>query len=568
MRSYGLLAQEIETGLRPRIKQEDPLTLHEFTHRFWPVIENRLFVDNWHIGLMCEFLQAITYREIMRGIINIPPRFMKSTLVNVMWPAWVWGEEVGPRGASEQFFFSSYGSDLVLRDSERCRVLIKSGAYQLKYHDIFDLSRGQNSKSFYTNTRTGYRLCTSVGGAGTGKGGDILCIDDPLKIEEAGSEVIVQAANDWYDVTFSQRKNDPKSTAILLIMQRLVPNDLTGHIITSDESDDWVVLRIPNEFEHDFKCYVFFDGERLRNPVKPLEKLPEYRRKELDTLPRRRPEETLEAARERMNGEFVYMADPRTEDMELLWKHRFDSKSTTDAKKRLRGKYAGQYQQRPVPLTGGAVKEEWFKFWVPEGDDITKYPPHSLRLEDGTMHFCDQINIPRGFADKIQSWDLGFKAVSGSSRCSGQVWGRWYQRFFLIDNDTRHLNVMGAIKAIIRMTQKHPDAYGKLIEDKANGPAVMQMLRGKLAGMIPINPVDSKEARVNAISYLFEAGDVYLPHPLVCPWVYDFMAEFTSFPGTYTDQVDATAQALLRLALQVQELDDDVPMSITQTSFA
>lgn len=565
MRSFDSLTAEISSGLRPKIRQEDPLTLHQFTHQFWPVIENRQFVDNWHIGLMCEFLTAITNREIMRGIVNIPPRFMKSTLVNVMWPAWVWGEEEGPRGASEQFFFSSYAGDLVLRDSEKCRNLIGSGPYQLRYGEVFKISRNQNARSYYTNNRTGYRLCTSVGGGGTGKGGDILCIDDPVKIEEADSELVIKAANDWYDQTFSQRKNDPLTTAILLIMQRLVPNDLAGYIIEQDEDGEWVVLRLPNEFEHDFKCYIYFDGSRLRNPVKPLDKLPEWHRDDLDALPRRKPDESLSKSIARFQGDpFVYMEDPRTEDAELLWKHRFTSGSTNAAKRNLRGRYAGQYQQRPTPLTGGAIKEEWFKFWIPKGKE---FPQHTVRLSSGSIVFCEQRTLPEGFSDKIQSWDLGFKKTSGSARVSGQVWGRHFHQFFLIDNDTRHMNVMESITSIIRMTRKHPYAYGKLIEDKANGPAVMQMFRGKLAGIIPINPLDSKESRANGISYLIEAGDVYLPHPMIAPWVYDFIAEFTSFPGTYMDQVDAAAQALLRLARQLDDLEEDDIMSISQSTY-
>lgn len=514
---------------------------------------------------MAEFLTAITRREIMRGIINIPPRFMKSSMVNIMWPAWTWGEEEGVRGASEQFLFSSYIIDLTLRDSEKCRKLINSGPYQSRYRDIFQLSRNQNAKGYYTNTRTGYRMCTSVGGGGTGQGGDILCIDDPLKIEEATSDSVVKAANDWYDQTFSQRKNDPLTTAILLIMQRLVPNDLAGYIMETDEDLDWVTLRLPNEFEKEFKSYIYFDGYKLRNPSKPLEKLPEWRQAELDEMPRRLPDESLSEAMQRIDGMFVYMEDPRKDENELLWKHRFTRHSTEDSKLRLRSRYAGQYQQRPTPLTGGAIKEHWFRFWIPSGKEL---PPHSVRLEDGSIVFCEQRTLPPGFTDKIQSWDLGFKNVSGSSRVSGQVWARHFQQFYLIDNDTRLLNVKGSITAVIRMTRKHPDAYGKLIEDKANGPAVMQMVRGKISGIIPINPLDSKASRLNGISYLIEAGDVYLPHPLVAPWVTDFISEFISFPGRYTDQVDSAAQALLRLARNLDDLDGDDIMSISQSTYA
>jgi predicted phage terminase large subunit-like protein len=113
------------------------------------------------------------------------------------------------------------------------------------------------------------------------------------------------------------------------------------------------------------------------------------------------------------------------------------------------------------------------------------------------------------------------------------------------------------LEAVKDLSAKWPHALAKLIEDKANGPAVIQSLQGRIAGLIPVDPSGTKEARAHAVSPQIEAGNVYLPHPSIAPWVADLLAECAAFPnGTYADQVDTLTQALLRLELgwQTEEL--------------
>ena len=150
-------------------------SLKEFTKSSWPTIEpGRDFYDNWHIDAVSEHLQAVVEGDIKRLIINIPPRHMKSISVAVALPAWTW--TIQPE---KRFLFASYAASLSVRDSVKCRRLISSRWYQDHFGEKFVLTGDQNQKQRFENDRTGMRIATSVDGALTGEGGDIIVIDDP-----------------------------------------------------------------------------------------------------------------------------------------------------------------------------------------------------------------------------------------------------------------------------------------------------------------------------------------------------------------------------------------------------
>ena len=183
--------------------------------------------------------------------------------------------------------------------------------------------------------------------------------------------------------------------------------------------------------------------------------------------------------------------------------------------------FAALFQQRPVPAEGGIIKRDWIKYYKALPEDM------------------DEI---------IQSWDLAVKGTKNSDYVSGQIWGRKSADYFLIDRIHARLDFPATIKAIEELSRKYPQAIAKLIEDKANGPAVIDQLRGRLEGIIPVPVEGSKEARVHAIAPIIEGGNVYLPDPRIAPWVEEFVDEVTSFPqAPHDDDVDAAAQALLRL---------------------
>lgn len=183
--------------------------------------------------------------------------------------------------------------------------------------------------------------------------------------------------------------------------------------------------------------------------------------------------------------------------------------------------WAALYQQRPAPQEGAMIKRQWWKYYnsLPELNQV------------------------------IQSWDMTFKDSDGSDYVAGQVWGNAGASIYMLpDREYGRMDFPATCEAFQSLTNRHPDALVKLVEDKANGPAVIAMLRTKINGIIAVNPKGSKVARASAISPLIEAGNVYLPSPAICPWVTDFVDECASFPnGAHDDQVDAMTQALQRL---------------------
>ena len=147
----------------------------------------------------------------------------------------------------------------------------------------------------------------------------------------------------------------------------------------------------------------------------------------------------------------------------------------------------------------------------------------------------------------FQSWDCAFKELKSSDYVVGQVWGRRAADKYLVDQVRKQMDCPRTIEAIRALSAKWPRAHRKLIEDKANGSAVIQMLRHEIGGMTAVEPAGGKIVRANAASPQIESGNVYLPHPLRAHWVEDFIEECAAFPqGRYDDQVDAMSQALLR----------------------
>lgn len=186
--------------------------------------------------------------------------------------------------------------------------------------------------------------------------------------------------------------------------------------------------------------------------------------------------------------------------------------------------WASLYQQRPAPAEGNIVNREWWQFYK---------------------------ELPNEFDEVIQSWDCSFKETEDGSYVVGQVWGRKGANKYLIDQVRARMGFTKTLRAIKNMTIKYPEARLKLIEDKANGPAIISTLRQEISGIVPVNPRGSKEERAAAISPEIEAGNVYLPSPSKAPWINDYIEEWAAFPfGENDDQVDATTQALDRLSLR------------------
>ena len=180
--------------------------------------------------------------------------------------------------------------------------------------------------------------------------------------------------------------------------------------------------------------------------------------------------------------------------------------------------FASQYMQSPMVASGNIFKREWFKFY-------------------------DHHSMPTYFDKTFQSWDFTFKSSASSDNVCGLYWGKRGPDFYLLDYVCGKMTFTESVKAMMLMTEKHPEGIAKYVEAKANGEAVMDLLKAKINGIIGVNPKESKLARAHAVSPLFQAGNVYLPSDAT--WVYDYIDELTKFPNaTHDDRVDATSQGL------------------------
>lgn len=181
------------------------------------------------------------------------------------------------------------------------------------------------------------------------------------------------------------------------------------------------------------------------------------------------------------------------------------------------------YQQRPSPESGNIINKNWWQFYT------------------STPAVYD-------FDYMVQSWDCSFKDTADTSYVVGQVWGVKGADAYLLDMVRDRMGFVDTVNAVINMSKKWERTGRKYIEDKANGPAIIETLRHRIGGIIPVNPEGSKIARAYAVTPYIESGNVFLPAPHLRMWVDDYIDECSQFPnGVNDDQVDATTQALYKI---------------------
>lgn len=453
--------------MREIVREKAERTLPAFIEQAWAVIEpGTPYVDNWHIHLIGEYMQAINQGQIKRLIINIPPRNMKSIEATVCYPAWTW-----IKAPEKRFIKVSYADTLSRKHNILTRDIITSPWYQENWGNVFSLKDDVNRQNEFKNSAQGFMFSTSIGGTLTGEGGDVIIIDDPQDPKQANSIAERETVISFFQNKLQTRLNDPENGVIILIMQRLHEKDLTGHILSERLG-----------YEH------------LKLPAIAPERT-------VITFP-------------------ISKKEVVREENDILNPARF-SRKVLDELKRTMGsmQFAGQFQQSPVPDEGIIFKREWLNKTFRE--------------------------LPAG-ATIIQSWDLPFKNSEASAKCAGIVMARKGAELFILDCVNDKMSFVDSVTAIKDLTKKHPKARGKVVEDKANGPAIIDFLKKDVPGMIPFNPRGSKEDRALSVAPYFEAGNVYFLEG--APWAGDLREDLRKFPnGTYKDTVDATVQAILYL---------------------
>lgn len=490
------VATHWDHGLEELDRVDAEESLVSFIELMWPVLEpGRPFVKGWAIDAICDHLQAVTRRQIRKLLINVPPGCMKSLTTNVFWPAWEWGPRRLPH---LRYICASYSHDLTLRDNRRCRQVISDIKYRRLWGDVYTIAGDQDAKGKFENSARGWKVATSVGGAVVGERGDRFIIDDPHNIKVAESEKIREGTLMWFTEVVPTRVNDPEKSVFVVIMQRVHERDVSGLILARELGYEYLCL--PMEFEPDHP-------HKSRNSIG--------------------------------------FTDPRKEDGELLWPERFPQRYVTELKEQLRswgGGYAeaGQLQQRPAPRGGGMFERKWWRFFKPDG---ATWAPSGASSRPAGCSDQPATELPK-LDWTVITCDAAFKATGAGSRVSIQVVGGKGPYRFVLDNHTDFMTFTGTINSLMRMVEKWPMATRVLIEDKANGPAIVDTLREKVSGVIPVSPEGGKDARANAISGAVMTGHVLLPEN--AEWLEDFIQEFASFPaGANDDQVDALSQALI-----------------------
>lgn len=205
------------------------------------------YMHNWHIEKIAEKLEEAESGKVKRLVINMPPRYLKSLCVAVSWPAFLLGND-----PSRRIIAASHSSSLSVKHSVDTRKIMQSEWYKNIFPNL-SFANDQNEKSKFMTTESGFRLATSVGGAITGEGGNFLIIDDPLSPEKAMCSNSREQTLRWFDQTFSTRLDSKKSGVIIVVMQRLHEEDLSGSLL---EREGWDHLCLPavndnNELLHE-----------------------------------------------------------------------------------------------------------------------------------------------------------------------------------------------------------------------------------------------------------------------------------------------------------------------------
>jgi len=280
--------------------------LRAFVHKiFLNLSPGQRYVHDWHIDAIAYRLEQVRRGELRRLIINMPPRSLKSITASVAFPAFLLGHD-----PTKRIICVSYSGDLAKKHSNDFRAILESPWYQSTFPET-RVGIYKNTETEIELTRRGFRLATSVGGTLTGRGGDIIIIDDPLKPDDANSEPRRTAGNQWFANTLLSRLDDKRTGAIVIVMQRVHIDDLTGYVL--GQSAEWEVLSLP--------------AIAYADEIIPIAANRNYRRTAGEALSIREPIFTLEAMKLEIGS---------------------------DA-------FSAQYQQTPVPPGGMMVKREWIK---------------------------------------------------------------------------------------------------------------------------------------------------------------------------------------------------------------
>ncbi len=450
-------------------------SLLEFVKAYWPFHHpNSPLKMNWHIEAICDHLEAQSRGQIQRLIINVPPGAGKSLLTGVYWPCWEW-----THSPHVQILATAASEDLILRDNQRARWLLESPDYQ----DLFplELKQDSNSNAKFTNESFGYRSAVPFTSM-TGHRGDRVIIDDAISASNATSDTLREKVNQTYFGSITTRLNQPKSSTVTIIQQRLHEQDLVGAILEKDSRFETLIL--------------------------PMEYVP------------------------RFYTSSIGFTDPRKKEGELLFPEHWGKEEISAYRDEGEYKYAAQFQQNPVPSKGGFFERSWFNRYAKH--ELPKNLHHYMTSDHSTgMSKKNDYQVIRvwgvdsfknlwlvdSFRDVVPIADaLGIQASpSGQLGASGKGALAFIERYkplcWFAEADNTFKGIYGTLRDTMLATQRH---------------CRIEMISTKSG---------SKHEKAAAYQAMASMGKVYLPQGVVGDVALDEYQRF-GVSGK-DDQVDA-----------------------------
>ena len=490
----------------------------------WPWFDPAPYSTNWHIDAICDHLEAVAHGDIKRLLINVPPRTGKTGITSICFPAWTWAQSQisALSGPQVGFLYASYAQDLSVEHSIKTRSLVQSPWYQDLWGGRFGFVGDQNLKTKFANDRGGFRMAASVDGRATGFGADIIIADDPHLVKEAESDVVREGVIRWWTETMPSRLNDQRTGAMIIVMQRVHEDDLSGYVLSHDMGYEHLMIPMLYEPARSFSTSIGW-------------------------------------------------TDPRTKEGELLWPERFPADVT---ERLLFGSgmtaYArsGQYQQLPVPKGGAIIRATDWKLWEEQ-----TYPPFDYVVASLDSAYTEKQENDYSALTIWGMWnETAGRRIAGSpvpeivQQSAGatriMLMYAWNKRLELhgryveplpgesdADWKARQKQEWGLVEWVADSCQRYK-VDRLLIEAKASGHSVAQEIRrlipNRAFGVELVNPgAQDKVARAWAVQHLFAEGMIYAPDKA---WADMVINQCASFPkGKNDDLVDSSTQALRHL---------------------
>lgn len=516
--------QELDVFLDAEQCERDLAT---FYRRCWHAIDPEPYEHAWFVDAIADHLMAVTDGDIRKLLINCPPRHGKTNIVSIAWPCWTWAQaHIAPlSGPQVSFLTLTYASKLALDNAIKARRLIASEWYQDRWGDRVLITPDKDSNERFDTTVGGTRISTGFDGSTLGRGGGVRIIDDPHKVDEVESDTVREHILKVYRESLQSRVTDPRTSAEVIIMQRLHEHDLSGYVL---EQGGFTHLMLPAEYDPTRHCATFFGGKMWQDP----------RGTDPDTG------EQYEGLDQ--NGKVTPGSLVADVENLPLWPERFTPAILQEWKNNL-GPYAaaGQLQQSPAPRGGGLIQRMWWQPW------------RGRQFPD-----CGTV---------IASLDTAIKEKEQNDYNALTVWGAFafgdenVPKIILRDAWRGRLSLAELVTKTAYYCRKHNVDY-LLIEDKTRGHDVAQEIRkvnrgnawttmllpakgDKVSRVISIQHLFSGDSRVDPQTRIesFTGGVIFAPvgEGAEYDWVDMVISEFETFPsGKHDDLVDSGSQAL------------------------